>query len=58
VSITADLQALAGPGSVTITYGDGKTAVVPVSWTVVPLPVPTVAPTDVPPSALPTIAGV
>ena len=47
VSIGADLQALTGPGSVTITYGDGKTAVIPVSWTVVPLPVPTVAPTDV-----------
>jgi hypothetical protein len=44
VSIVADLQALAGPGSVTITYGDGKSTVVPVSWTVVPLPAP--LPTD------------
>ena len=58
VSIGADLQALTGPGSVTIDYGNGKQAVIPVSWTVVPLPVPSVVPTDVAPSALPTIAGV
>jgi hypothetical protein len=59
VSITADLQALTGPGSVTIDYGDGKTAVVPVSWTQILPPVP--SPTDVVPSevasALPSIGS-
>jgi hypothetical protein len=39
VSLTADLQALAGPADVVITWGDGKTADIPVSWAVVPLPV-------------------
>lgn len=56
VSIIADLQALTGPGTVTITY-DGKTAVVPVSWTIVPLPLP--SPTDTGlPVDLPTLPPV
>lgn len=60
VSIIADLQALTGPGSVTITYDGGKTAVVQVGWTVVPLPlppdpVPSILPTDLP--TLPPILG-
>ena len=64
VSITADLQALTGPGSVTIDYGNGKTAVVPVSWTLIPLPqlpdpVPTVLPSlpDPVASVLPSIGS-
>ena len=48
VTLTADLQALAGPGSVTITYGDGQSVTVAVNWTVVPLPVPSPADTTLP----------
>jgi hypothetical protein len=60
VSITADLQALTGPGSVTIDYGNGRTAVVPVSWTVIPLPLPSPTDTGLPvdlPTDLPTAPG-
>jgi hypothetical protein len=58
VSIIADLQALAGPGSVTITYGGGKTAVVSVSWTTVPLPLPSPAESVLPslPDVLPSVS--
>jgi hypothetical protein len=55
VSLTADLQALAGPADVVITWGDGKTADIPVSWTVIPLPVQ--VPDVVPSGAVPSIGA-
>ena len=58
VTLAADLQALAGPGSVTISY-DGQDVAIPVSWSVIPLPVPspsdTGLPTDLP--TLPPVLG-
>ncbi len=56
VSILADLQALAGPGSVTITYGGGRSVTVPVSWTIIPLPLQDPVPSAVSVS-LPPILG-
>ena len=46
VSITADLQALAGPATITVQTRDGQVVVVQLTWTLVPLP-PVDAPTPV-----------
>lgn len=56
VTLAADLQALAESGSVTISY-EGQDVSVPVSWTVIPLPLP--SPTDTGlPVDLPTLPPV